>query len=265
MSEITKENYLHEMFINDVKGALGQNGGGGSSTPVPTGPSDNRTDMSYWYGYTQRMYFMQADYDTYETAPATYNGYEPIEELAYPIGTQNAKMFGKFLSIMMFDDLAGNHMEHKIPFVKKFIGELDMSSATNACDMFRDVDTVEDIGVLKGFKHIEDCSRMFYSCDSLTTIIMPFPPKNANNTEMFRYCRALANVTPIGEIECNGLSFQDSSNLTLESLRSILNALKDYSQDTSGTQWKITLGATNIAKLSDDDLLIAEKKGWIIA
>lgn len=53
-----------------------------------------------------------------------------------------------------------------------------------------------------------------------------------------------------------------SNNLSHDSLMSIINALTDYSEDTSGTTYTLKIGSTNIAKLSDDEKDIAYQKGW---
>lgn len=65
-----------------------------------------------------------------------------------------------------------------------------------------------------------------------------------------------------GEIGQNGLNLQWSKKLTKESLLSVLTTLKDYSQDTSGTTYEVTIGAENKAKLTNEELEIAWNKGW---
>lgn len=67
-----------------------------------------------------------------------------------------------------------------------------------------------------------------------------------------------------GVIGQNGFNVQWATNLSHDSLMSIINALKDYSEDTSGTDWIVTIGSTNKAKLTADEIEIAEKKGWRI-
>ena len=62
----------------------------------------------------------------------------------------------------------------------------------------------------------------------------------------------------------NGLSLTRQTNLTHENLMSIINALYDYSEDTSGTVWKVTLGSTNLKKLTPDEIAMAEAKGWYL-
>lgn len=67
-----------------------------------------------------------------------------------------------------------------------------------------------------------------------------------------------------GTIGQNGLNLQWSEQLTHDSLMSIINCLADYSEDTSGTVWTVTLGETNLAKLTDEEQQIATAKGWLL-
>ena len=71
----------------------------------------------------------------------------------------------------------------------------------------------------------------------------------------------LESVVIEGEI-ANSASVSYCTKLTHDSLMSIINALKDYSADTSGTTHKLTMGDINIAKLTADELKIIENKGW---
>ncbi len=54
-----------------------------------------------------------------------------------------------------------------------------------------------------------------------------------------------------------------SGKLDYESLMSLINALKDYSD--SGTTKTLTLGSTLLAKLTDEEKAIATQKGWTLA
>lgn len=81
----------------------------------------------------------------------------------------------------------------------------------------------------------------------------------------FSSCSELVEIRFEGVIGQNGLSFQWSNNLSHDSLVSIINALQDKSEDTSGTVWKVTVGSTNYAKLTTEDLENIQAKGWIFA
>lgn len=82
---------------------------------------------------------------------------------------------------------------------------------------------------------------------------------------VFHTCSALENIVIEGKIGTNGFNVSWSTKLTHDSLISIINALKDYSEDTSGTTWAITLGTTNLAKLTDAEKAIATQRGWTLA
>lgn len=81
----------------------------------------------------------------------------------------------------------------------------------------------------------------------------------------FVRCGKLVNCPFEGVIAQNGLNVSWSTKLSHDSLMSIINCLKDYSTDTSGTSWAVTLGTDNLAKLTDAEKAIATQKGWTLA
>lgn len=81
-------------------------------------------------------------------------------------------------------------------------------------------------------------------------------------TSTFNGCANLKNIIFEGVIG-NNISFQASPLLTHDSLMSIINHLKDFSGTT--TTRALTLGSTNLAKLTDVEKAIATQKGWTLA
>lgn len=63
-----------------------------------------------------------------------------------------------------------------------------------------------------------------------------------------------------------GYNVQYMTNLTVESLMNIINGLYDFRDGTSHTTANatMTLGATNLAKLTDEQKTVAIDKGWIL-
>jgi len=53
-----------------------------------------------------------------------------------------------------------------------------------------------------------------------------------------------------------------SSNLTVESMVAMFNNLKNLTDETAKT---LTLGSTNLAKLTDEQKAIATNKNWTLA
>lgn len=80
----------------------------------------------------------------------------------------------------------------------------------------------------------------------------------------FGYQTELSRLIVSGTIAKNGFNVQRSEWLNYASLVSIKNALADKSQDTSGTQWIITVGSTNKAKYTEADLDEISAKGWTV-
>lgn len=81
-------------------------------------------------------------------------------------------------------------------------------------------------------------------------------------SNLFTSNSVLENVTFEGVIGQSGLNLSVSSLLTHDSLMSAINCLKDYSGTNNHS---ITLGATNLAKLTDAEKAIATEKGWTLA
>lgn len=120
------------------------------------------------------------------------------------------------------------------------------------------LEEVEDIGLQADFSY----EFTFANCVSLHTIAKIRSDENTRFNATFISCRALKHLTVEGVIGQNGFNVAWSTELTHESLMSIINALKDYSNDTSGTEWIVYIGSLNLAKLTTAEREIAEKKGW---
>lgn len=79
----------------------------------------------------------------------------------------------------------------------------------------------------------------------------------------FGSCNNLTNITfAEGSVINNSISFQYSTKLTVDSILNIFNILKDLTGSTSAT---LTLGAGNLAKLTDEQKAIATNKNWVLA
>ena len=100
---------------------------------------------------------------------------------------------------------------------------------------------------------------MFSQCYKLTTVPQLDTSNVTSMTYMFDYCSSLEQIHMIN-INAN-LYIGDSTKFTREALLEILGNLK---AQTSGSK-KLTMGATNLAKLTEEDKAIATNKGWTLA
>lgn len=82
-------------------------------------------------------------------------------------------------------------------------------------------------------------------------------------SSVFQGTTTLENIVIEGTIGQNGFDVSPCTKLTHDSLLSIINALKDYSGTT--TPKTVTLGATNLAKLTDAEKATATEKGWTLS
>lgn len=111
--------------------------------------------------------------------------------------------------------------------------------------------------------NISELKSTFVNAYSLKTIRkIKLMRDDVTFTNAFTNCSALENLTIEGVISKNGLNLQWSTKLSHDSLVSIINCLQDKSADTSGTEWVVTIGATNYAKLTTEDLANITTKGW---
>lgn len=111
---------------------------------------------------------------------------------------------------------------------------------------------------------VTNFSRTFYDNRTVNTI------KNLNfdsATDVgycFTSCTNLIHIENISNIKKSGISLSNSTLLTHQSLINVLNALYDYSTDEENT-YTLTLGTTNLAKLTDEEKKIATDRGWTLA
>ena len=114
------------------------------------------------------------------------------------------------------------------------------------------------------------------NCQTITTLfanatsLVTIPHLDLTNVtklidRCFNSCTNLTNVTMVGTINANGFDVSPCKKLTHDSLMSIINALANKKNDTSGTQWVCTLGTDNLNKLTNEEKAIATGKGWGLA
>lgn len=104
---------------------------------------------------------------------------------------------------------------------------------------------------------------MFYNCTSLVSV----PAYNVTNVSgtneflsMFTSCSNLETIHMYG-MKVN-FSISASTKFTREALLEIINNCADL---TGGTAMTLTIGSTNLAKLTADDIAIATAKNWTLA
>lgn len=144
------------------------------------------------------------------------------------------------------------------------IPSLDTSNATEMTSMFANCISLTTVPKLNTLKN-ENFSNTFNGCKSLITIEeLDFSSisDSGNLYNIFYKCSKLENLT-ILNLNVSNLDLTSCTALTHDSLvNGILNNLKDLTGESAKT---IKLGTTNLAKLTDEEKLIATNKNWTLA
>lgn len=161
------------------------------------------------------------------------------------------------------------------------IPQLNTSKVDNMNSMFYYCSSLESIPLLDT-GNVTNMYGMFNNCFALTAVPQFNTSKVTNMSSMFNWCKKLtvipqwdvSNVTNMSNMffYCSGLksilmtgmkvSFDISASTKFErtDLLIILNNLATVTKTQT-----LKMGATNLAKLTDEDKLIATNKGWTLA
>ena len=142
----------------------------------------------------------------------------------------------------------------KVTFNNTTVKDGALTSTFTDCKAIK---TIDFSGIK--FSTITNISQLFKLATALTTINMGnLDLSGVTNTVNAFAAINLTNVT-FGKNLSVSISFEHCKKLTHDSLMSIINNLA-----TVTTTQTLTIGATNIAKLSSDEIAIAVNKGWSV-
>nr|DAH80675.1 MAG TPA: leucine-rich repeat protein [Caudoviricetes sp.] len=108
---------------------------------------------------------------------------------------------------------------------------------------------------------MENLSYLFRECNSLTSLSLPagFGQNATSLSYCFRNCLSLVDIIGNPNFK-ESLNLSPCTKLTHDSLMVVINGLQ-----TVTTAQTLTLGATNLAKLTDEEKKVATDKGWTLA
>ena len=104
-------------------------------------------------------------------------------------------------------------------------------------------------------------SAAFGYCTSLTTIKLPNSLTSIGSAA-FGGCSSLENVTIENGFNCNNLNISPSTRYSVETMVSWFEALADR---TGQAPFTLTIGSTNLNKLTAEQKAIATNKNWTLA
>ena len=138
------------------------------------------------------------------------------------------------------------------------IPEFDMRNLIYASQMFdrSNIETAPQLNTIS----LQNADGMFQYCGNLKSVgKMDF--SNVNSAIlMFQVTNNIVNLGGFTGLKIN-FSISNLSKLTKESLLNVINE----AADVTSTPKTLTLGATNLAKLTDEEKALATNKGWTLA
>ena len=139
------------------------------------------------------------------------------------------------------------------------IPQLDTSNVTDMSSMFNSCVNLKAIPQLDT-SNVTNFSFTFADCNSLTSIPQLDVSNATNMYNMFQYCFNLETIYMIN-MKVN-FNISASTNFTREALVEIINNCYDLT--TLNKTATLTMGSTNLAKLTEEDKAIATAKGWTL-
>lgn len=176
------------------------------------------------------------------------------------IGVNSLSSFPSLVNVEIPNtvEIIGNSAFHtcsnlkKVDLSKTKIVSLSSSSFRN-CENLKEIILPEKLNNLGTYT--------FYGCKNLKTIYIP-ETVSGMGSNIFNSCQNLEFVTLGDGFNANNLDLSASTLYTRETILQWLNALADR---TGQTAYKLTIGATNLAKLTEQDILIATNKNWTLS
>lgn len=137
---------------------------------------------------------------------------------------------------------------------------LDTSNVVHFDDMFYNCYTLVSVPQFNT-SNLYSANLMLAGCDKLVRVALLNFSKAEQLKNMLLGCSELVELGGFTNLAVS-LDLSSSRKLTAESILNVINQAKDLSQEGSAT---LTLGATNIEKLTEEQIATATAKGWTIA
>lgn len=212
-------------------------------TSVPEFDTSSVTNMSNMF-YNCRKLISVPEYDTSNVTNMS-NLFKGCSELE---------------SIPLFDTSKVSDMSNMFCDCSKLtsVPLFDTSKVTNMTNLFKGCSQLTSVPELNT-SNATVMSSMFYSCSNLKSV-PKLDTSHVNNAgNLFFGCSHLTTLGGFIGFKTY-LNLSDSPLLTHDSLLNVINE----AANVTGNPKTLTFGATNLAKLTDEEKAIATNKGWTL-
>ena len=227
---------------------------------------NNATDISTYKDNTDFKYCPK--FDTSNATDMTKMFYNCISLTSVPLFdtsnvTNMGSMFYKCMSLTsvpLFDTSNATNMYGMFGFCESLtsVPLFDTSMVTNMSSMFRDCSSLTSVPLFDT-SNVESMFFMFSGCSSLTSVPLFDTSKVTNMSNMFYKCSSLTTLGGFTGLKVN----LDLSSCPLLTKESILNVFNKAANVKSSPK-TLTLGTTNLGKLTSAEKAIATNKGWVL-
>ena len=255
-----------------------------SLTTIPKLDTSKATDMSYMFGNCYSLTTVpQLDTSNVTNISGMFSNCTSLTTIPQ-LDTSNVTNIGGMFAgcrslkrIPQLDTSKATNMETMFDACcsLKRIPQLNTDNVTNMSYMFEYCRALTTIPQLNT-SNVTNISGMFSNCTSLTIIPQLDASKVTNTRDTLYYLTSLKNfggLLNLGQaystsLSANyytyGLELSNSTELTHESLMNVINGLYDIKTKGCKSQ-QLVLGATNLAKLTAEEIAIATNKGWSVS
>ena len=137
--------------------------------------------------------------------------------------------------------------------------QMNTSRVTTMGSMFYQCESLASVSLMDT-SQVTTMQDMFYSCRALNSVPEMNTSQVTDMGSMFFFCFSLTDLGGFIGLKTN-LNLAYCNKLTHDSLMNVINKAANVTASPA----TLTLGSTNLAKLSDEEKAIATAKGWTLA
>lgn len=243
---------------------------------------ENTSAYQLYQGDTKLVYAPAIDISNVTSTESMYEGCSALKQVPYydlSKCTEIGYMFKdckelEIIDVSKWDTSKVTDMSYMFDYCSKLttikgIKNINIQKVSNFIHMFNGCSNLTELDLSK-WVLTKQCSfsYLFGGCSKLISLNIQNIDFNKVTyiTGMFSNTNNIENLT-FGYNFKFQLDFSGKHKITVESLLSVLNGLYDFTgngETPSSSQGKLTLGSTNLAKLSDEQKAIATNKGWTL-